>query len=108
MEWTGVCSPLVNDATVCKEVGAVVDGLFGVGHIVTDRAFSLGGDNFAEYLFEAPGTYAYLGTGNPNRPETLYSIHNGHFELDEDALSIGAALYAGYALSALNGQKETT
>lgn len=103
VEWTGVCSPLVNDGAVCEEVGSIVEQLFGEGHVVTDRPFSLGGDNFSEYLLRVPGAYAYLGTGNPARPETLHSIHNGHFELDEDALTFGAALYALYALSALDG-----
>lgn len=101
--WTGVCSPLINDETACTEAGEVVDLLLGKRHVITDRPFSLGGDNFSEYLLEVPGVYAYLGTGNPNRPETLHSIHNGHFELDEDALVTGAALYAGYALSVLKG-----
>ena len=101
--WTGVCSPLINDETACTEAGEVVDLPLGKRHVITDRQFSLGGDNFSEYLLEVPGVYAYLGTGNPNRPETLHSIHNGHFELDEDALVTGAALYAGYALSVLKG-----
>ena len=68
------------------------------GTVVTDRALSLSGDNFAEFQLHVPGAYAYLGTGNPELPNTLISNHNGGFDIDESALPLGAALYAGYAL----------
>ena len=44
------------------------------------------------------GAYAYLGSGNADRPGTRNAAHNGHFDIDETALPIGAALYASYAL----------
>ena len=96
--WEGICSALYNDAQVCAEAtqaaSAVLDGVA----ITHDRPFSLGGDNFAEYALEVPGAYAYLGTGNDALPGTLNAAHNGHFDIDENALPIGAALYAAYAL----------
>ena len=49
-----------------------------------------------------PGAYAYLGTSNESEPNTLIQIHNEGFDIDENALDIGAALYAGYALKWLN------
>ena len=47
------------------------------------------------------GAVAFLGTGNPDKPHTVISNHNGGFDVDEDALVTGAALYAGYALARL-------
>lgn len=102
VEWTDFTAPLINDAQVCAEAAAVAEDLFGSGTVVTDRALSLGGDDFAEYLLHVPGAYAYLGTGNPTLPNTVVSNHNGCFDVDEDALAIGAGLYAGYALAALS------
>jgi len=99
--WDGFASPLLNDAGVCAEAAAAVDALLGLGHVTTDRELSLSGDNFAEFLLELPGAYAYLGTGNPDRPETMHPNHNGNFDIDEDALVTGAALLAEYALSRL-------
>ena len=99
--WDDFASPLINDAGVCAEASAVADELLGPGHVTTDRALSLSGDNFAEFLLEIPGAYAYLGTGNPEKPETMHPNHNGSFDVDEDALGPGAALLAGYALSRL-------
>ena len=75
-------------------------------HVITDRPLSLGGDNFAEYLNAVPGCYAYLGTADPARPETLNGLHCGSFDVAEDALVTGAALYAGAALNWLTGSVE--
>lgn len=99
--WTDFAAPLINDGQVCLEAADVVEELLGEGKVVVDRKLSLGGDNFAEYLHHVPGAYAYLGTGNPTLPNTVVSNHNGNFDVDEDALVIGAGLYAGYVLKRL-------
>ena len=90
--------PLLNNAQVCQEAGAVIDQLFGPGRVRTDRTLSLSGDNFADFIQDVPGAYAYLGTANPNLPGTLHPAHNGNFDIDESVLSLGAGAYAGYAL----------
>ncbi len=99
VEWEDFTAPLLNDPLVTKEAASVVDALYGPDHVKTDRALSMGGDDFAEYLLRVPGAYAYLGTGNPDKSGTQGPAHNGAFDVDEDALSIGAALYAGFALN---------
>lgn len=95
--WTGICSALYNDAGVCREAARAAETALPGVSVIQNRPFSLGGDNFAEFSRAVPGAYAYLGTGNPDRPETLNAAHNGNFDIDESTLAIGAALYAGYA-----------
>ena len=97
--WTDFTPPLINDPQVCAEAAEVARDLGAA--VVTDRALSLSGDNFAEFQLHVPGAYAYLGTGNPELPNTRVSNHNGGFDIDEAALPLGAALYAGYALEKL-------
>lgn len=97
VEWEEFASPLINSRQVCQEAAALVEESWGPGHVVTDRELSLSGDDFAEYLLQVPGAYAYLGTGNPGLPGTQCPAHNGGFDIDEDALPLGAALYAQYA-----------
>ena len=97
--WTDFAAALINDGQVCLEAADVVEALFGEGNVVVDRKLSLSGDNFAEYLLHVAGAYAFLGPGNPALPNTVVSNHNGNFDVDEDALVIGAGLYAGYALA---------
>lgn len=106
LQWTDFASPLVNDPQVCLEATGVIEALWGSGRVVTDRKLSMSGDNFAEFLQHVPGAYAYLGTGNPSLPNTLLSNHNGEFDVDEEALALGAGLYAGYALSRLEDTRE--
>ena len=96
--WDDFASPLLNDPTANREAADVAEELFGPGQVIYDRPLSLSGDNMAEFLLQVPGTYAYLGTGCPAKPGTQAPHHNGAFDIDEDALPLGAALYAACAL----------
>ena len=102
VEWDDFATPLTNDAGVCGEVERVADAL-GIP-TTANRALSLSGDDFAEYLLQTKGAYAYLGTANPKKPHTCISNHRGDFDIDEETLPFGAALYAAYALSVLDPQ----
>ena len=102
-EWKDNTSPLINDKEATKEAQIVGERLFGKENIITDRPFSLGGDDFAEYIIKVPGVYAYVGTANSERPETLVAHHDCMFDIDEDSLTIMACLYAAYSIDFLNG-----
>lgn len=104
--WTDVASALINDPQVSREAAEAAKELGEDIQIITQRPFSLAGDNFAEYQRLVPGCYAYLGTANAEKPETRNSLHNGTFDLDEEALVLGAALYGEYALWWLRKQEE--
>lgn len=93
-------SPLVNDKTSCEEVRIVAEKIVGKDNIVSKEA-TLGGDDFAEFLKITKGMYAYVGTGNPDKPNTLAALHGDNFDIDEEAIIIGANLYADYAMSQL-------
>ena len=102
VEWEDFAPPLLNDASVCEEASR---GAAALGIPTTkERALSLSGDNFADYLLFVKGTYAYLGTANSDKPHTCISNHRGDFDIDEETLPLGAALYAAYALSVLDPQ----
>lgn len=102
VEWDDFATPLTNDASVCGEVERAADAL-GIP-TTANRALSLSGDDFAEYLLQTKGAYAYLGTANPKKPHTCISNHRGDFDIDEETLPLGTALYAAYALSVLDPQ----
>ena len=82
-EWKDNTSPLINDKEATREAQIVGERLFGKENIITDRPFSLGGDDFAEYIIKVPGVYAYVGTANSERPETLVAHHDCMFDIDE-------------------------
>ena len=106
-EWKDNTSPLINDSEATREAQIVGERLLGKESIVTDRPFSLGGDDFAEYIIKVPGVYAYVGTANENRPETCVAHHDCMFDIDEDSLPIMASLYAAYSVAFLSGCIDT-
>ena len=98
VEWEGFTGPVINDPEVCEEVAALVDETFGKGHVVKDREISLGGDNFADFIEEKKGAYAYLGTSSETKPCTKLPLHSDSFDLDEEAMLKGTWLHVAYAL----------
>ena len=96
--------PLINDSAVVDEVTKVTEQLIPADHIIHDMKKSLSADDFAAYLTKAPGMYGYVGTRNIEKdPETGTPYHNGHFNIDEEALLLSCNVYVDYALAYLNG-----
>lgn len=94
-------SPLINDATSAHEVQNTAFALLGEDKVITNRPASLQGDDMAELIIRVPGSYAFVGSANAERPNTQVSHHNGSFDIDEDALLVSTALYAQYAIDYL-------
>ena len=91
-------NPLINDPTAVAEVTSVLEPICGQEAIVPDFEKALGADDFADYLSEATGMYAFVGTRNPSDPNTASAHHNGRFDIDEDALLLSCNAYVDYAL----------
>ena len=103
VEFEDFASPLVNDPIVAEEVKETAARIVGEEHVVPKER-SLGGDDFAEYLLKVPGTYAFVGTGNPKYPDTIAPGHANHFDIDEQGILIAANLYVDYARKILEGE----
>lgn len=95
-------SVLLNEEVSTNE--AVESGikLFGKEHIVTERIPSLSGDDFAEFINEVPGCYAYIGSGNDKIKETTVAHHNSIFDIDEECMKYSTGIYIAYAIDYLN------
>jgi len=103
---TGECEyvhgvpPVVNDEEATESVRrAALDEL--EGHHITEAIQSWGGDDFAWYLRETPGSYVRLGTHNPNGNHSPHDLHVGHFDVDEGAIPIGIRLLTAAAYNRL-------
>jgi metal-dependent amidase/aminoacylase/carboxypeptidase family protein len=68
---------------------------------VVDMELRMGAEDFAYYTQVMPGAFIRLGTGNPNKPGTTSGLHRAEFDIDEDALAIGAGMMAWGAYSEL-------
>ena len=58
-----------------------------------------GGEDFAYYCQRVPGAFVFLGAANAIK-DCSYPHHHPRFNIDEDVLPIGAALYAQFACKA--------
>ncbi len=88
----------INDER-CSEIAAgSVKKILGEGGLVK-YAGTPGGEDFAYFLEEFPGVYAFVGCRNEDK-DCCYSLHHERFDLDEDALANGAAFYVQYVLDA--------
>jgi amidohydrolase len=90
--------PCVNDADSTALFRSVATDMLGPDHVAwTDQ--SLGGEDFAWILNRTPGALARLGVRGPEVPDAG-DLHQGSFDIDEAAISVGVRLFAGLAAAA--------
>lgn len=100
VEYIRGTEPVINDEESANLVQQVATEAFGPD-VVYDEKPTMGAEDFSFFLDKAPGSFALVGSGNPEK-DTEWSHHHGNFDIDEDALVTGAELYAQYAWSYLN------
>jgi amidohydrolase len=101
LDYTRGLPPVVNDAGTTELVRAVTMRQFGLA-AVAPTPHSAGGDSFAWYTEQVPGTYVRLGTHDPESGLERQDLHSATFDVDERAIAIGATLLAACALAAID------
>lgn len=92
-------SPVVkNDPELTARIREAAVAFMGAENIV-DMDIRMGAEDFAYYTHVMPGCFFRLGTGNPDKPGTQSGLHRAEFDIDEDALAIGAGMMAWGAIS---------
>ncbi|MBC8449584.1 MAG: amidohydrolase [Chloroflexi bacterium] len=86
--------PTVNDPEMAAFVQAVASDLLGPENVVEAQP-RMGAEDFSFLAREAPGCFCRLGVQAPGGAERL--LHTSTFDMDEDALPVGAALLAEVA-----------
>lgn len=97
-------APLINDADAAAEAKKIAETIYDPADIITDQEKALGADDFADFLAEAKGVYAFVGTRTERDPNTASAHHHGLFDIDEEALLGSCNLYVDYAIAYLNGE----
>jgi amidohydrolase len=96
-----VVAPVENEATSVGVLAAAVRETEGPDALAETEQ-SLGGEDFAWYLRTVPGALARLGVSAPDVPESdRMDLHQGLFDADERAISVGARVLVGAAYVAL-------
>lgn len=94
-------APLINAEEPAARAARVAADIVGAERVITSQPKSLGADDFADFLAEAPGVYARVGTRNLDDPDTWYGHHHEQFDIDERGLAYATELHVRYALDYL-------
>ncbi|MBK5242773.1 amidohydrolase, partial [Clostridium sp.] len=92
-------TPIVINNANCSKIAAKSLDQICAKSIITETTTV--GEDFAEYLNRVPGLIAFVGVRNEAKG-ACYPQHHPMYSVDEDALEIGAELYAQYAKDFLN------
>jgi len=92
--------PVVNDPIETERLAAAARSVLGADAVL-DAPRSWGGDSFAWYLDEVPGTYARLGVHDPAWGDDRHDLHSSTFDVHEGAIDVGVQVLVAAALDAL-------
>ena len=90
---------LSNDPVIAQQAREAARQTVGAEQVFA-RQRTMAGEDFSAYLEHAPGAFAFVGIHNPEK-NAVYPHHHPKFDIDEDALAIGAELYIRTALRLL-------
>ncbi|MFF0107058.1 amidohydrolase [Streptomyces hirsutus] len=88
--------PVVNEAGVTELLRDAMIARRGA-ESVENTEQSLGGEDFSWYLEHVPGAMARLGVRPPGE-RTIRDLHQGDFDVDEHAITVGVELFTAAAL----------
>ncbi len=92
---------LVNDKTVTERLWQAAAKVVGENHIGL-HGRGLGGEDFAYFAQRKPCALFRLGVRNEQK-ECTYGLHQDKFNIDEDALDIGADIFVQFVRDNMNG-----
>ncbi|MFA6748228.1 MAG: M20 family metallopeptidase [Aminobacterium sp.] len=90
--------PVINDSAMTDKLLATVAEVLGEEKAKEIPEPSMGAEDVAYFLERVPGTFFFHAGSNPEKGQT-YPHHNSKFDIDEDTLWIGSALFAHFALN---------
>jgi amidohydrolase len=89
----------INDEAMTTLASNVAEEAFGKENVFRMNP-RMGSEDFSYYLQKIPGTFVFLGARNEEKG-IVYPQHHPMFDVDEDALPSGAAMYSAVALEYL-------
>ncbi|MDG9722253.1 MULTISPECIES: M20 family metallopeptidase [unclassified Streptomyces] len=88
--------PVVNEVTSTELLQAAMVARRGTESVESTEQ-SLGGEDFSWYLEHVPGAMARLGVRPPGE-RTVRDLHQGDFDVDERAITVGVEMFTAAAL----------
>ena len=81
----------INSAREARFAADVAKRLFGAENVITEHEPTMGGEDFAYFLQERPGAYAFLGQGGAAGGCLL---HNPNYDFNDEVIPLGAGYLA--------------
>ncbi len=101
LEITPLTPALINDRAACALVAEVAAAVVGQENVESGRRW-LASEDMAFFLRQVPGCFFFVGSANAGRGLNA-PHHNPHFDFDEAALPLAAAVMAAAAWRYLSG-----
>jgi amidohydrolase len=103
LEYTRFVPPTINDEELTKQFIETAKGIIGEERVQISPLIMVSED-FSYFQEKIPGVFFFLGCGNPAKG-TDNPHHSPRFNVDDDALSTGVELLAGFAAEFLAGKR---
>lgn len=100
LEYTWGTPAVINHSECTALARKMATNLWGEENLIHFEKLT-GGEDLAYYFEKVPGVLAFVGIRNEAKG-IVYPHHHEKFDMDEEALLVGATLYAGYAIDFLN------
>lgn len=91
--------PTINNAEITEYAKKAAEDIVGSSNLISMEK-TTGSEDMAYYLREVPGAFAFVGAGFEEE-EKNYPHHHPKFNLNEESLLIGAALFVNFVLEFL-------
>ncbi len=91
--------PVINDRMATAVIAGAAAAALGPDRVV-EAEISMGGEDFAFYLDQVPGSMIRLGVGVPGATDK-FDIHQSAFDVDERAIAHGVRVMIHTALAGL-------
>ncbi len=90
--------PLINEKNASEKARQVAEALVGSKKTIWPAEPCMGGEDFAFYLQNKPGTFVFLGNHNEEVGAT-FMCHDPRFRVDEGIFPLGVSLHSLFALT---------
>lgn len=99
--WLKSSIPVRNDPEICRILADTLDTVMDAGTVLRNVSDPLlGSDDFTHFAEITPSAYVFLSSSDPEK-HTDIDHHSPYFNIDEDVLWKGCAVYCAAAFSLL-------
>lgn len=89
LDFRMIFAPLINAPEATQEIADAAAELVGEGNVDRKKPPAAASEDFSFMLEKVPGAYIHIGNGEDSAP-----VHNPYYNFNDEALPLGAALYA--------------